>query len=88
MAKVDRLIGRSEPKLAVCEYRVTRSKTSNSCPVIYLYCYSGHIMQGGWRSCNNVYTTGVVVDKFDRLSAFNTAALVLCFGMNGGFLRP
>lgn len=45
-------------------------------------------MQGGWRSCNNVYTTGVVVDKFDRLSAFNTAALVLCFGMNGGFLRP
>lgn len=33
-------------------------------------------------------TTGVVVDKFDRLSAFNTAALVLCFGMNGGFLRP
>lgn len=31
MAKVDRLIGRSELWLAVCEYRVTRSKTSNSC---------------------------------------------------------
>lgn len=44
-------------------------------------------MQGRWRSCNNVYTTGVVVDKFDRLSAFNTAALVLCFGMNGGVFK-
>lgn len=87
MAKVDRLIGRSElGSLSVSTGLLGQKHLI--LVLLYLYCYSGHIMQGGWRSCNNVYTTGVVDDKFDRLSAFNTAALVLCFGMNGGFLRP
>lgn len=84
MAKVDRLIGRSESFGSLSVSTGLLGQKHLILVLLYLYCYSGHIMQGGWRSCNNVYTTGVVVDKF----AFNTAALVLCFGMNGGFLRP
>lgn len=83
MAKVDRLIVSSKLWLSVCKYIGLLGQKHLT--LVPLYCYSGHIMQGGWRFCNNVYATGVVVDKFDRLSAFNTAALVLCFGMNGGF---